>query len=211
MFGFGYSGGGNGIEERRHGSSEQAMPMENASKRSSRTNSHTRQVPLHHPRYQHLHLYPHSRPRSTPFSLFSLPIQCPIRPQTKFWSWCLQVYGPSMLPTLNLTGDVLLVENLTVRMGKLGPGDVVLVRSPENPRKTVSKRILGMEGDTVTFMIDPSNSDRCQSIVVCSWIFFCFIYLFFILWVSATWTNTLSQASMVGTWNFISWFLYFFY
>nr|CAN75401.1 hypothetical protein VITISV_004497 [Vitis vinifera] len=77
----------------------------------------------------------------------------------------LHVYGPSMLPTFNLTGDVLLVENLTVRMGKVRPGDVVLVRSPENPRKTVSKRILGMEGDRVTFMIDPKNSNRCQSVV----------------------------------------------
>ncbi|KAL6314283.1 hypothetical protein AAG906_016484 [Vitis piasezkii] len=76
------------------------------------------------------------------------------------------VYGPSMLPTFNLTGDVLLVENLTVRMGKVRPGDVVLVRSPENPRKTVSKRILGMEGDRVTFMIDPKNSNRCQSVVI---------------------------------------------
>lgn len=73
-----------------------------------------------------------------------------------------------MLPTFNLTGDVLLVENLTVRMGKVRPGDVVLVRSPENPRKTVSKRILGMEGDRVTFMIDPKNSNRCQSVVVCT-------------------------------------------
>lgn len=71
-----------------------------------------------------------------------------------------------MLPTFNLTGDVLLVENLTVRMGKVRPGDVVLVRSPENPRKTVSKRILGMEGDRVTFMIDPKNSNRCQSVVI---------------------------------------------
>ncbi|RVW81901.1 hypothetical protein CK203_033239 [Vitis vinifera] len=50
-------------------------------------------------------------------------------------------------------------------MGKVRPGDVVLVRSPENPRKTVSKRILGMEGDRVTFMIDPKNSNRCQSVV----------------------------------------------
>lgn len=72
-----------------------------------------------------------------------------------------------MLPTLNLTGDVLLVEKLTVRLGKVGPGDVVLVRSPENPRKTVSKRILGMEGDRVTFIIDPKNSRKLHSVVVC--------------------------------------------
>ena len=36
-----------------------------------------------------------------------------------------QVYGPSMLPTLNLSGDVLLVEQLSHRLGKVCPGDVV--------------------------------------------------------------------------------------
>lgn len=76
------------------------------------------------------------------------------------------VYGPSMLPTLNLTGDVLLTEHITSRLGRLGLGDVVLVRSPENPRKTVTKRILGMEGDAVTFLVDPKNSDRCHTLVV---------------------------------------------
>ncbi|XP_057507095.1 mitochondrial ATP-independent inner membrane protease subunit 1a isoform X3 [Actinidia eriantha] len=76
------------------------------------------------------------------------------------------VYGPSMLPTLNLTGDVVLAEHVSTRLVMVGPGDVVLVRSPENPRKTVTKRIVGMEGDTVTFLVDPMNSDRCRTMVV---------------------------------------------
>lgn len=78
----------------------------------------------------------------------------------------VMVYGPSMLPTLNLTGDVLLVEHLSPLLDKLGPGDVIVARSPENPRKTVTKRILGMEGDTVTFLPDPSRSDRYVSVKV---------------------------------------------
>ncbi|XP_010241323.1 PREDICTED: mitochondrial inner membrane protease subunit 1 [Nelumbo nucifera] len=76
------------------------------------------------------------------------------------------VYGPSMLPTLNLTGDLLLTERISTRLGKVGPGDIVLVRSPENPRKTVTKRVMGMESDRVTFLVDPKNSDRCQTVVV---------------------------------------------
>ncbi|CAA3012082.1 mitochondrial inner membrane protease subunit 1 [Olea europaea var. sylvestris] len=76
------------------------------------------------------------------------------------------VYGPSMLPTLNLTGDVLLVEKMSHLLGMVGPGDVVLVRSPENPRKTITKRIVGMEGDKVTFLVDPNHSDRSHSLVV---------------------------------------------
>ncbi|KAL7129378.1 hypothetical protein ABFS83_13G062400 [Erythranthe nasuta] len=76
------------------------------------------------------------------------------------------VYGPSMLPTLNFTGDVLLVEKMSTLLGKVAPGDVVLVRSPENPRKTITKRVIGMEGDTVTFLVDPTRSDRSHSLVV---------------------------------------------
>ncbi|CAI9088907.1 OLC1v1023362C1 [Oldenlandia corymbosa var. corymbosa] len=76
------------------------------------------------------------------------------------------VYGPSMLPTLNLTGDVLLVEHLSTSLGKVGPGDVVVVRSPENPRKCITKRILAMGGESVTFLVDPNNSDRTRSVMV---------------------------------------------
>ncbi|XP_022732805.1 mitochondrial inner membrane protease subunit 1-like isoform X2 [Durio zibethinus] len=61
------------------------------------------------------------------------------------------VLGPSMLPTLNTTGDVVLVENLSHRIGKLGSGDLVLVRSPLDPKKSITKRIIAMEGDKVTF------------------------------------------------------------
>ncbi|KAK6945631.1 Peptidase S26 [Dillenia turbinata] len=65
------------------------------------------------------------------------------------------VYGPSMLPTLNMSGDVLLVEHLSKRFGKLVPGDIVVVRSPLNPNKSVTKRILAVEGDPVTFLVEP--------------------------------------------------------
>ncbi|XP_034211103.1 mitochondrial inner membrane protease subunit 1 [Prunus dulcis] len=76
------------------------------------------------------------------------------------------VYGPSMLPTLNISGDVLLSEHVSHRFGKVGAGDLVLVRSPNDPRKIVTKRILGMEGDQVTFFVDPKHSDRSQTTVV---------------------------------------------
>ncbi|XWS12386.1 hypothetical protein CRYUN_Cryun37aG0085700 [Craigia yunnanensis] len=75
-------------------------------------------------------------------------------------------YGPSMLPTLNITGNLLLVERISTRTGKLRPGDVVIFRSPESPRKVVCKRLIGMEGDQVTYVVDPKNSDRCETIVV---------------------------------------------
>lgn len=71
-----------------------------------------------------------------------------------------------MLPTLNLAGDVLLTERISAKIGKVGVGDVVLVRSPENPNRIVAKRILGMEGDRVTYVADPRRSERTRTIVV---------------------------------------------
>lgn len=78
----------------------------------------------------------------------------------------MQVQGPSMLPTFNLNGEIVLLDRISTRYGKVGPGDVIIVRSPETPRKVVTKRIIGMEGDTITYIVDPTNSDRTETIVV---------------------------------------------
>ncbi|XP_031285731.1 mitochondrial inner membrane protease subunit 1-like isoform X2 [Pistacia vera] len=74
--------------------------------------------------------------------------------------------GPSMLPTLNLTPTIVLAERLSPRFNKLSPGDVVLVRSPEVPRKIVTKRVIGVEGDRIAYVVDPQNGDQSETIVV---------------------------------------------
>ncbi|VFQ88449.1 unnamed protein product [Cuscuta campestris] len=74
--------------------------------------------------------------------------------------------GPSMLPTFNLTGDFVLAERLSTQFGKVVPGDVVLVRSPDNPRKIINKRVVGVAGDTVKFVADPNNCDKEETLVV---------------------------------------------
>ncbi|XP_048331981.1 mitochondrial ATP-independent inner membrane protease subunit 1a-like isoform X2 [Ziziphus jujuba] len=79
-------------------------------------------------------------------------------------------YGPSMLPTLSLTGDLLLAERISTRFGMVRRGDIVLVRSPKVPTKVVTKRLIGMEGDSVTYIVDPENSDRCETIVGHVWV-----------------------------------------
>lgn len=60
--------------------------------------------------------------------------------------------GPSMLPTFNATGDVVLLEHISTRMDALRAGDVVVARSPTNPRLTVCKRVLGTAGDRITVL-----------------------------------------------------------
>ena len=53
------------------------------------------------------------------------------------------------MPTLNSSGDIVLVEHLSVSTGRVQVGDVVIARSVQNPRHIVCKRILGLEGDDV--------------------------------------------------------------
>lgn len=99
---------------------------------------------------------------------------------------CLQAYGVSMLPTLNVTGDILLADHLSPLLGNVGHGDLVLVRSPLNPKIRLTKRVVAVEGDTVTYF-DPLHSEASQVAVVCvlSGLFFicsrinlCFIFFF---------------------------------
>ncbi|CAI5466268.1 unnamed protein product [Closterium sp. Yama58-4] len=60
--------------------------------------------------------------------------------------------GPSMLPTLNAAGDVVLLEHITPALHALKPGDIVVAKSPSNPRMVVCKRIVAMEGHEVHAM-----------------------------------------------------------
>ena len=81
----------------------------------------------------------------------------------------VQSPGPSMLPTMNTSGsgDLVLADRLSPLLGRIGRGDIVVVRSPENPRKLITKRIIAMENDSITFLLDPQNSDKSESVVVC--------------------------------------------
>jgi mitochondrial inner membrane protease subunit 1 len=57
--------------------------------------------------------------------------------------------GPSMLPTLNARGDVLLTEYMSPRLSRLKSGDVVVATKPNDSSVTVIKRIRGMEGERI--------------------------------------------------------------
>jgi hypothetical protein len=87
---------------------------------------------------------------STPFfiSIF-LPVQC---------------VGPSMLPTLHARGDVVLLAPGPVRRGQLAIGDIVVARSPVNPRHTVCKRVAGLPGGSVDPLRPPSSSSSSSSL-----------------------------------------------
>lgn len=54
-----------------------------------------------------------------------------------------------MLPTLNARGDVVLLAPGPVRRHEIAVGDIVVARSPINPRHVVCKRVLGLPGGEV--------------------------------------------------------------
>lgn len=87
----------------------------------------------------------------------------------------LQTFGPSMLPTIDSKPSIFLAERITIRFGQVARGDIVIVRSPENPRKVVTKRIVGMEGDTVTYLPNPKYSANRKTVVVWSPLFIYFL------------------------------------
>mmetsp|Transcript_37123 Transcript_37123/g.119052 ORF Transcript_37123/g.119052 Transcript_37123/m.119052 type:complete len:112 (+) Transcript_37123:797-1132(+) len=57
--------------------------------------------------------------------------------------------GPSMLPTLNPAGDIVVMERVSPRLGAIRPGDVVIAKSPTNASQTICKRVAAVEGDKV--------------------------------------------------------------
>lgn len=63
----------------------------------------------------------------------------------------MQCVGPSMMPTLGLSGDVVLMW--PTASGLLHPqlNDVVICSSPTDPSSTVCKRIVGLPGDVVRY------------------------------------------------------------
>ena len=59
--------------------------------------------------------------------------------------------GPSMLPTINSAGDIVLIDRMTHRLRDVVVGDVVLAKAPSDPSQTVCKRVRGVAGDHVCY------------------------------------------------------------
>jgi len=67
------------------------------------------------------------------------------------------MYGPSMLPTLAESGEVVIEDSISVRLNpeKLQRGELVLLKSPLDPHRIICKRIIGLAGDTLC--VDPTG------------------------------------------------------
>eukprot|EP00316_Scyphosphaera_apsteinii_P025251 CAMPEP_0119342758 /NCGR_PEP_ID=MMETSP1333-20130426/105381_1 /TAXON_ID=418940 /ORGANISM="Scyphosphaera apsteinii, Strain RCC1455" /LENGTH=149 /DNA_ID=CAMNT_0007355041 /DNA_START=14 /DNA_END=459 /DNA_ORIENTATION=- len=73
-----------------------------------------------------------------------------------------QCVGPSMIPTIGTSGDIVLTIPTNLRdfftLRKPCLNDIVICTSPNDQTQTVCKRILGMPGDTVTAFPPPGWS-----------------------------------------------------
>ena len=60
--------------------------------------------------------------------------------------------GPSMLPSINISGDLLLIEKISWRyFGKLAKGDIIVCISPLDPDRFIIKRVIALPQDQVSF------------------------------------------------------------
>ncbi|KAJ0266400.1 hypothetical protein HA466_0004160 [Hirschfeldia incana] len=80
---------------------------------------------------------------------------------TNYLAFPAYAFGPSMIPTLHPSGNVVVAE----RISKPSRGDVVVFQSPQDPNKLPIKRVIGLEGDSVSFVLD-NNNESITTIVV---------------------------------------------
>ncbi|XP_077984628.1 mitochondrial inner membrane protease subunit 1-like isoform X2 [Glandiceps talaboti] len=71
-------------------------------------------------------------------------------------------YGPSMEPTI-FSNDVVFTEHVSIKMKTIKKGDIVITKSPTNPREYVCKRVIAMEGEEVC--ANPSSVFRNYELV----------------------------------------------
>ena len=71
-----------------------------------------------------------------------------------------------MYPTFQPSGEIIIAEHISHRMNppRLARGDIVSAIKPTDPSYIVSKRIIGMPGDTVC--VDPTGPTPWKHIIV---------------------------------------------
>ena len=74
-----------------------------------------------------------------------------------FYFWGVTTYvvdltlctGPSMEPTLNANSDLVLLDRVSPRLGRIATGDIVVADSPTRPGEPVCKRVAAVAGERV--------------------------------------------------------------
>ncbi|KAJ2834403.1 hypothetical protein GGI24_000408 [Coemansia furcata] len=89
------------------------------------------------------------------FLYCAVPTACFIHTVFDYAGEITPSFGPSMLPTLNMAGDMLMIERLPGWRKRLQVGDLVAFTTPYDPARRAVKRLLAEAGDTVC--VDPKS------------------------------------------------------
>jgi hypothetical protein len=81
---------------------------------------------------------------------------------------CLQAHDPSMVPTFNFSGDVVLAARVSHWFGRVVRGDVVMVRAHADPKMMVGKRGSGYGGYVIPQWYSPVPKNNCGMWNSCS-------------------------------------------
>ncbi|XP_074129034.1 mitochondrial inner membrane protease subunit 1 isoform X2 [Sminthopsis crassicaudata] len=71
--------------------------------------------------------------------------------------------GPSMEPTIQ-NSDIVFAENLSRHFYAIQRGDIIIAKSPSDPKSNICKRVIGLEGDKI-FTHSPSDYLKSHSYV----------------------------------------------
>nr|KAF6465537.1 inner mitochondrial membrane peptidase subunit 1 [Rousettus aegyptiacus] len=71
--------------------------------------------------------------------------------------------GPSMEPTIE-NSAVVFAENLSRHFYSIQRGDIIIAKSPSNPKSNICKRVIGLEGDKI-LTSSPSDFFKSHSYV----------------------------------------------
>ena len=108
-------------------------------------------------------------PRNWVFALYNLQGLILWHFFTKNMGWIYNTAGPSMLPTMSIRGDRVLIQSKYRRGHGVQVGDMVDFQHPILPGARVIKRIIGMPGDFVEVWAPEQRDDKTGEVKVPEW------------------------------------------
>lgn len=77
-----------------------------------------------------------------------------------------KVQGPSMLPTMNVSNEIVMEDTLSPRLSSswINRGHLVSLLSPLEPTRPVCKRVIGLPGDTICVYPDKASMYRSAAL-----------------------------------------------
>nr|AGD98728.1 inner mitochondrial membrane peptidase-like protein [Callorhinchus milii] len=79
---------------------------------------------------------------------FTIQYGCIVHCTFEYLGEIVMCSGPSMEPTIR-TYDVIICEKLSRQFYRIDKGDIIIAKNPNDPKMSICKRLIGLEGDKV--------------------------------------------------------------